>query len=457
MAGIAGRQRRRQRRPDHVRLHGPPAAHGPLEEFHRPDYRGGSILNLLSSIIRSRGGRSPHPELTALPAKSLAPARRVIYVLVDGLGAAQLERHLRQGQGRAFFAAHPRAVITSVFPATTAAAVTTFATGASPAEHAVLGWTINLPDLGIVGNVLLERTPTGTPLADPARLSKYLALPSHMDSVKGATAFLAEKRIVGSAHTRAGTRWQQHRAFDTLRGLQRAALSFARQPGRGVAYAYWGDYDHRCHSYGCAHEQVARHFDDLDGMLAGLARGLRGANAVLIVTADHGLVDVPARRRVLLTGVPGLPACLATLPSGDARAAACFVRPGREAAFKRIVRERLRRRCVLVPRQELLSAGLLGPGVPHRALEGRVGDYLLLARAGCAFESRVPWEPRTSKRAEHGGLSRSEMLVPLVVVGAAPARGHTQTGLHSAGQPGTIRSRPIRAVAAITGRGRRRE
>jgi hypothetical protein len=62
---------------------------------------------------------------------------------------------------------------------------------------------------------------------------------------------------------------------------------------------------------------------------------------VLLVTADHGLVDAPPAARVDLRGVPGFYACLATLPAGDARQVHCFVRPARVRAFRALVRRHL--------------------------------------------------------------------------------------------------------------------
>ncbi|MDD3441550.1 MAG: hypothetical protein PHU50_08865, partial [Kiritimatiellae bacterium] len=134
-------------------------------ELPRPDYAGGSLVNLMASLIRARGGRSPHRTLAGLPSAALRPYSKVVLLLLDGLGANQLHTLVTRGKGRQFFARHPWQVITTACPATTAAVVTTLATGASPAEHAILGWHLNLPDLGMVGTLLPFITRTDTPIA----------------------------------------------------------------------------------------------------------------------------------------------------------------------------------------------------------------------------------------------------------------------------------------------------
>jgi hypothetical protein len=392
---------------------------GPLRGFFAPDYDGGSVVNLLASVIRSRGGRSPHADLRDLPAARLKGASRIVYLLVDGVGARQLATHLRNGGGRRFFHAHPYRRITTVFPATTAAAVTTFATGATPAEHAVLGWFLHLPDLGLVSTILLATTRTGSAVADDELdLGQYLNLPSHIATVPCRKELLSWGSIPYSRYSRAGGRWDTRRSYGTLRGMEREIAAFARRPGRAIAYAYWPEYDSLCHASGCAGRDTKDHLEAIDASLARLVERLKGTGTVLLVTADHGLVDVRPRGRVDLRAVPGFYGCLSVLPSGDARQVHCMVRPARVGRFLQIVRSRLAKVCVCIAGRQFLSSGVLGPGKRHPALEGRVGDYVLIAREGVAFTSPLPHQKVEFNVGNHGGMSEGEVVVPLYVIGA---------------------------------------
>ena len=145
-------------------------------------------------------------------------------------------------------------------------------------------------------------------------------------------------------------------------------------------------------------------------------RGAMLAAAAVVVTADHGLVDTTAEGRIDLRDVPGLAACLATLPAGDSRQVHCFVRAGRQRDFLAAARAHLRDACRVVPGSQLLRAGWFGPGRPHPALAQRCGDFVLLARDGHAFACSLPGCPPHFEAANHGGLSADEMLVPLYVV-----------------------------------------
>lgn len=390
---------------------------GPLKDFHAPDYQGGSIVNLLASIIRSRGGRSPHAELKGLPASELSAARHVIYLVVDGVGRGQLDAHLASGRGKAFFAARPSQTLTTVFPATTAAAVTTFATGATPAEHAIIGWFVHFHDLGLVSTVLMATTRTETPIAGPAfDMGAYLKLPSHLATVDCPRVLISWGHIPESRFSRAGITWEETRSFNTLTGLEREIAAAARQARPSVIYAYWPEYDTLCHEHGCSHRDTVRHLERLDDFLGHLVRLLEGTGSVLLVTADHGLVDCPPGQGVELREVPGFYDCLAALPSGDSRQVQCFVRPARVKTFLRIAKRELGGACVCLPGEELIAAGVLGPGRAHPALANRVGDFVLVARGGHAFASSLPGAPSGFNVGNHGGMSAAEMYVPLYVV-----------------------------------------
>ena len=382
--------------------------------FHFPDYRGGSIVNLLSSIIHALGGASPHPRLRALDPRVFDGVSRIVYLVLDGVGCNQLSRFMAAGGGGHFFSGHPFERLTTVFPSTTAAAVTTLSTGSTPVEHGVLSWHLHLPDLGLVGAVLPGKTLTGTPLAgDGFNLRRYLGLPSYLSSVRRHKRLLSFGALGRSAYSNAGTRWNGHGAYKTLAGMERQTVRFARQGGRGIAYVYWPQYDTLCHNKGVQARETRRHLAEIDRSLGRLAGRLTGTGTLLLVTADHGVVDAPPPRRIDLAAVPGLLDCLALLPAGDARQVSCFVRPGSVERFHGVVARHLAEACICITGEDLLESGLLGPGRQHPSLRGRVGDYVLLARDDYAFRVTASLTKARVHKGNHGGLSPDEVYVPL--------------------------------------------
>ena len=382
--------------------------------FHFPDYQGGSIVNLLSSIIHALGGSSPHPGLKALDPRLFDGVSRVVCLVLDGVGYHQLSRFMAAGGGGHFFSRHPFERITAVFPTTTAAAVTTLSTGATPAEHGVLSWHLHLHDLGLVGAVLPGKTLTGAPLTrDDFNLRRYLGLPSYLSSVRTHKRLLSFGTLGRSAYSNAGTRWNGYGAYKTLAGMEGHTVRFAREGGRGVAYVYWPLYDTLCHAKGVQAKETRLHLAAIDESLGRLASRLAGTGTLLLVTADHGVVDAPGPRRIDLAAVPGLLDCLTLLPAGDARQVSCFVRPGRVERFHDVVARHLTEACVCITGEDLLESGLLGPGQRHPSLENRIGDYVLLARDDYAFRVTASLTKVRVHKGNHGGLSSDEVYVPL--------------------------------------------
>jgi hypothetical protein len=388
-----------------------------LADLPRPDYSGGGLLNLMASLIRARGGRSAHRSLRGLSPALLRRPKKVVLLLLDGLGSNQLLRFISGGKGRRFLAIHPWQNITTICPATTAAAVTTFATGASPAEHAILGWHLHLPDLGLVGTILPFITRTDTPLATGEfDLATYLALPAPLATIRGRRVLISQGHIPTSRTSLAQPWWTERHAFENLDGLLRHLRAFGRSRGRAYAYAYWPHYDSHCHQHGPQGRVSAAHLAELDAFLARAQKALAGTDTLLLVTADHG--HMQTRTALNLSQIPGFYDTLSILPSGDARMVHCFVRPARVQEFLRLTRSPpLLGAAACASHAEVLRTGLLGPGRPHPALKNRLGDYVLFAAPGHAFL----YPPALSsynelKRGNHGGLSADELQVPLFVI-----------------------------------------
>src|SRR5687767_12623557 len=126
----------------------------PLKCLMKADYGGGGLVNLMASIVAARGGEPRHPTLQALPPQAIAAARNVVLLIVDGLG----DRFLAARGAGGELARRRRGAITSVFPSTTASAITTSYTGCTPLEHGLTGWFTYFGEAGCVSAALPFRS-----------------------------------------------------------------------------------------------------------------------------------------------------------------------------------------------------------------------------------------------------------------------------------------------------------
>ncbi len=377
-----------------------------------PDYRGGGLVNLMSSIASALGGSSPYVPLTALPPAALAGARHLVLLVVDGMGHDYL-----LGRGGAL-RQHLRGQLTSVFPSTTASAIPTFLTGLAPQQHGLTGWNMYFREIGAIVAPLPFRVRTGrhalreagvTPaeLFGLTPLFNLLPLPCHV---------VSPRHIIHSDFNVALSGRAQRHGYETLEEMFALIAGILRSAApRSYVHAYWPQLDSLAHEHGIHSEPVAAAFAALDTAFAQLVDVARSSDSLVIVTADHGFIDTPAEETIDLDNHPELRETLLLPLCGEPRAAYAYVRAGREAQFEDTVRGQLGDRVHLLRSEEVVRQGWLGPGEAHPALLDRLGDFVLLPRGPAILRDWLKGEERYTHVGVHGGLTVAEMIVPLVV------------------------------------------
>lgn len=383
----------------------------------KPDYQGGSLVNLMRSLGAHLGVASNgYDALKLLPASRLAKAQRVVLLVIDGLGDALLSqlgphsalRDLQVG------------TMTSVYPPTTATAVTTLMSGLAPQQHGLTGWFMHFRKLGAVTAVLpfmprYSRTPVsgaGVPL------DAVVDVPSFCASVDGASVALLPAVIADSDFSRAVGRGATRIGYRDMADFATRldALCAGNSDARYI-YAYWSDFDHMAHVHGPSSPQVAAHFQALDRALAGIAETCAKHGTALVATADHGFLDSGPAERVDLADHPQLADYL-TLPlCGEPRSTYCYVRHHDAARFEDYVHNELAPYTSLVGSAQLVADGWFGHGTPHPELMARIGDYTLQMRERYTMRDLVTGERDMDLFGMHGGVTAAEQKVPLLLAG----------------------------------------
>ena len=379
-----------------------------------PDYHGGSIVNLMASLIGALGGEE---ELYA-PLRLLAPreigTRSVVLLVIDGLGYEYLQEQRPAGA----LARHLKGRMTSVFPSTTATAITTFLTGTAPQHHALTGWFMYFREIAAVAAVLPYRTrQAGTPLGlAPETLLEHVPV---FDRIPVRSYSVAPQDIAHSAFNSAHLGRARLEPYATLEQMLETTTRLVRAPGeRRYVYAYWPELDRLGHMHGMNSPEAAAHLARLDEAFAGFLADIAGSDTSVVVTADHGFVDSTPARTIALERHPRLVRSLVLPLCGEPRAAYCYVSPDRRDAFVDYVNEHLSAYAELYESEFLIDSGWFGLGTPHPRLRERVGDYTLVMKDNAIIEDWLPGEKRFRKIGVHGGTSTREMYVPLIVAQA---------------------------------------
>jgi hypothetical protein len=135
-------------------------------------------------------------------------------------------------------------------------------------------------------------------------------------------------------------------------------------------------------------------------------------DAALLVTADHGMLDVPAATRFDLDDEPDLTDGVRLL-AGEPRARYVHTEPGAEDDVLQRWREVLGHRAWVGSRDDAVATGVFGP--VDDAVAARIGDVVALARGSWALTT-PRLEPGPSRLAAyHGSLTATELAIPLLI------------------------------------------
>lgn len=375
----------------------------------KPAYGGGSLVNLAASIAGHFGVPSAHPGLDASLRPELAGAERVVFLVCDGLGASQFEAHLSAGalpDLRRLLASGDawQCRITSVFPSTTAAALSSIHTGLTPAEHGYLGYSVWLDDGPGVTDLLLARdrqTKEARPApAGPASIFARLSQAGVRCRVVNAADF-AESAL--SRWHFAGAEYRRWYSANTLPSQIADAVDAS---GPTYVWAYWPAHDPVCHVHGPASSEAADELAAFDGTLRRLiARLPHDGRTVLLIAGDHG------HRRLDPDQAVDLGAWSPQPPAGDRTATYLRTEPGLAEALASFAE--------VTPMPRVWEDGWFGGPPADPSFRVRTGDLLAVAREGRQFVWHPGGAGQTGSllwRGGHGGWAADEMLVPLIAV-----------------------------------------
>ena len=247
---------------------------------HSPRTR--SLTDVVPEMFRSLRGESIW----------LRPAQSTVLVMLDGVGAAQLRA--RAGHAR-FLASISgiRDVARTTFPSTTASALTGLLTATDPGQNGMLGYRVRVPKTGRVAN-LLHGWEDGD-LPDDWQQEQPLT----RAQARHAPVFVVSKpEFATTGFTRATTDGAQFVGVTDLdERIARAGALAAQHPG-SFTYLYVPELDGIGHRAGWESGAWTEGLERVDASLRDLVRA--APQAGVLITADHGMIDVPASRHVLL-------------------------------------------------------------------------------------------------------------------------------------------------------------
>jgi predicted AlkP superfamily pyrophosphatase or phosphodiesterase len=375
-----------------------------------PRYGAGALSDVVPSILAALDVRGTTDVL------GLPRSRKVCLLLVDGMGWNLLRSHEADAPFLSALAAE-RDPITAGFPATTATSIAALGTGLPTGEHGLVGYSFEAADDVLLNALGWYRHANGRP-AD----LRSLIVPEEIQPRRTAFERAAEAGVAvtvvapgdqeGSGLTRAVLRGGDFRSARALGDLTSGILGALHGGERALCYAYHGDLDVLGHVHGPGSDPQRHQLGYVDQLAVRIADRLT-PGSMLVVTADHGMVEVGDDDRVDLDEEPMLQEGVRLL-GGEARARHVYTRSGATDDVFDTWQGLLGDRAWILRRDDAIAAGWFGPRVTER-IHPRIGD-LVVAAQGTLAVTRGRAEARLSRFVgQHGSLTPTEQLVPLLV------------------------------------------
>lgn len=360
------------------------------------------LSRVVPSLLAALGAEPPQGDL------GLPGCDRACVLLVDGLGWELLDEYAADAPVLAGLSRTPLRV---GYPATTAAGLAAIGTGAAAGEHGMVGYTFDLPGVGVVNTLGWRLHFAGADLRAAHPPEEVQPLPTTFARAVSAgitTSVLSAAQFQGSGLTRAVLRGGDYVGVHSLGDLAAAVLT-AMTPAPALCYAYHGDLDLVGHIRGPGSAAWRMQLRQVDRLVESVVDGLP-PGSLLAVVADHGMVEVDDTA-VDADATPELLAGVREI-AGEVRARHVYVSEGAEADVLAAWREVMGPRAWVVEREQAIAEGWFGPLVTDR-VRPRLGDVVVAARGRSGVLRREAEALESGLRGQHGSLTTAEQLVPL--------------------------------------------
>ncbi len=384
-----------------------------------PNYYGAGISNVVPAIFshlaRNRGslfGKSSseiedlvysvnpgiEPDLDSWFPKEATEAGQIVLLVLDGLGFSQLTRFIDELPNLSMLS---QSRISSVAPTTTATALTSITTGATPAIHGLLGYRMCIGRNRVMNTLSWAcSTDASEKMPDPSEVQQLAPFLSFHPKV--VTKAQHQNSGFTKAHLRE-TEIVNYRFPSTMIDH----VSDLLHQGQAFVYAYYEGIDTVAHEYGLgsSYLEELRAVDYLVGrLIASLPKGTS-----LLITSDHGQVEVPGLPIKIDSRILDSTKVL----SGEGRFRWLHLKEGATRKVVELASEIYQQQAWILTRDQLIEGGYYGVPLENLNERSRLGDVAFIAKSDIAFFDPVDTGPYNLV-CRHGSLTHDELDVPLL-------------------------------------------
>lgn len=380
-----------------------------MSEIKYPDYDN-SILNLITSILKYYNVKTNHTSLEVLDEKLNKKYKNVVFIVLDGMGEHILKNISTDG----FFRKNEIKAITSVYPSTTTAALTTYYSGKPPYETGWIAWSQYFKEYGRALDMLSHKESYLKEDISNAKINVFNEIVNYepiFEKIEKASPDVRAYEIVPDYSDRRSKR--SIRANNIEEICENIKL-ICSDKNKNFVMAYCDNPDGLLHKYGCASEEAKKMVKDAEVAIENLREELSD-DTIIIISADHGHKDI--NKVYDLLDYPEIQNCLIMPASLESRTVAFWVKEDKREEFEKIFNDKFSNEFILLSKEEVFEKNLLGYGNKHKKIDDFIGNYLALSISDSMIRLQTYLaDGKPVKKSTHCGLTKEEMEVPLIII-----------------------------------------
>lgn len=407
-------------------------------DFILPKYQDDCFSNIPATVSRLFGIKSKKPAVSQKYFKKYVKQgyKNIILFLIDALGFYQWKRYgnnfplFKQIDDKKHL--YP---ITAVFPSTTAAALNTINSGLTPAKHGLFEWTLYLPEidktiytLPFTDIAVNKRDSLLDEKANPEILFKFPTIYQGLERENISPFSFLNKDYADSIYSKISREGSETFSFVNFSDLVvKLKTQIEHSKNKNYFFIYWDKLDTLSHDYGPSSESCRVELAKLSYLfLTEIVQKLNKETkreTLLIITADHGQIDVNPRQTIYLNKDKFIMENLKRdkkgaiiLPTGSPRDVFLHFKEGKLNDVCQYLESRLENKADILKTEEAIKLGLFGNDQIRQKFKDRLGDLVILPHKNFTI-----WREYKDKKftylGHHGGLSKEEMVIPFAICG----------------------------------------
>ena len=376
-----------------------------------PDYKH-CILNTITSILKYYNVKTNHNSLTNLDTiLNKTKYKNIILLILDGLG----EHILNNVSPNGFLKNNQIDCLTSVYPSTTTAALTSYYSGCSPIETGWIAWSQYFKEYGRALDMFSHNESyLREPLKNPS-INVFDTIMKYKTIYEKITETSPDTKTYEIQPSYAETRCKYSIDADNMDLLLDNIKDLCSLPNNKFIFAYSDNPDKLLHKYGVSSNETSDFIKNTEQKIEKLSHILN-KDSILIVSADHGHKNI--EKSYTLLNYPELLECLIMPPTLESRILTFWVKKEMEIEFVNRFNNIFKKEFWLMTKEDFLEKyHFLGYGNKHPKIDDFIGNYMALSISSSMIRLETFLaEGKPIKKSTHCGLTKEEMEVPLIII-----------------------------------------